>query len=76
MLRVGIIGIIYGLSLCSAAAGAENITSDTYFYGQSPPVYPCRMSTVCYYYVPPIDNQLELITNSGGQGVRILGCRL
>lgn len=26
----------------SAATGTNNVTSDTYFYGQSPPIYPTR----------------------------------
>lgn len=51
MLRICIIGILSGLSLCSsAAAAAENITSDTYFYGQSSPVYPSRTSTSATRY--------------------------
>ncbi|OOF99274.1 glycoside hydrolase family 3 protein [Aspergillus carbonarius ITEM 5010] len=35
----GLLGLLGGLSLCSAAP-TQNITSDAYFYGQSPPVYP------------------------------------
>jgi len=26
-----------------SGSGAQNITSDTYFYGDSPPVYPSRV---------------------------------
>lgn len=40
MVKTSIFGLL-GLSL--SAVAAENITSDTYFYGQSPPVYPSRM---------------------------------
>ncbi|OJJ87957.1 glycoside hydrolase family 3 protein, partial [Aspergillus glaucus CBS 516.65] len=44
MLQTSIIGILYALSLWSAT-NAENITSDSYFYGQSPPVYPSPEGT-------------------------------
>lgn len=49
MLQTSIIGILYALSLWSAT-NAENITSDSYFYGQSPPVYPSRA-----YYSPRLE---------------------
>lgn len=42
MVRTRVIGILCGLSLWSTA-GAKNITSDNYFYGQSHPAYPSRM---------------------------------
>lgn len=38
-----LIALLGGLSLCSAAPTEQNITSDTYFYGDSPPFYPSRM---------------------------------
>lgn len=31
----------------AAAASDKVITNDTYFYGQSPPVYPSRMLSPC-----------------------------
>jgi beta-glucosidase len=31
------------LLLSASVAAAANITDDSYFYGQSPPVYPSRM---------------------------------
>jgi len=34
--------IVFGL--CALGATAKVITSDSHFYGQSPPVYPSRMS--------------------------------
>lgn len=40
------LSILLSLSLVSVAH-AENITSDAYFYGQSPPVYPSRALLPC-----------------------------
>ncbi|KAG2420488.1 beta-glucosidase [Aspergillus terreus] len=37
---LGLVGLLAGVSVSSAAPSVQNITSDTYFYGQSPPVYP------------------------------------
>lgn len=31
-----------GLAAAAASASSDVITNDTYFYGQSPPVYPSR----------------------------------
>ena len=39
----GLTGLLAGVSLSYAAPTQENITSDAYFYGQSPAVYPSRM---------------------------------
>ncbi|RHZ62505.1 hypothetical protein CDV55_104438 [Aspergillus turcosus] len=36
----GFAGLLATASVCLAAPAEQNITSDTYFYGQSPPVYP------------------------------------
>lgn len=39
------------LSACGLANAERNITSDTYFYGDSPPVYPSRIVSTpfrCY----------------------------
>ncbi|BCR91138.1 beta-glucosidase [Aspergillus chevalieri] len=44
MVRSSITGLLGGLIL-SSAVGAENITSDTHFYGESPPVYPSPEAT-------------------------------
>ncbi|KAB8076562.1 glycosyl hydrolase family 3 N terminal domain-containing protein [Aspergillus leporis] len=41
----GLAGLLAGLSLCYAAPTLENITSDSYFFGQSPPVYPSPEGT-------------------------------
>jgi beta-glucosidase len=40
----GLAGLLATASVCLSAPTEQNITSDTYFYGQSPPVYPSRMS--------------------------------
>ncbi|RAH50363.1 beta-glucosidase [Aspergillus brunneoviolaceus CBS 621.78] len=40
-----LIALLGGLSLCSAAPTEQNITSDTYFYGDSPPFYPSPEGT-------------------------------
>ncbi|GAB1217488.1 hypothetical protein ATERTT37_006727 [Aspergillus terreus] len=37
---LGLVGLLAGVSVSSAAPSVQNITSDAYFYGQSPPVYP------------------------------------
>ncbi|KAL4898073.1 putative beta-glucosidase M [Aspergillus ambiguus] len=42
---LGLIGLLSGLSLSSAAPSTQNITSDAYFYGESPPVYPSPEGT-------------------------------
>ena len=39
----GLVSLLGVASLCQAAPAQSNITSDTYFYGHSPPVYPSRM---------------------------------
>ena len=44
--------------------GTGFITSDTYFYGQSPPVYPSRMVTLCPW---PYWNELWLTDKSCSQ---------
>ena len=49
MVKPSIFGLL-GLSL--SAVAAENITSDAYFYGQSPPVYPSRMWQYSLFPVP------------------------
>ncbi|GFF67325.1 probable beta-glucosidase M [Aspergillus lentulus] len=36
----GLAGLLAAASVCLSAPTEQNITSDTYFYGQSPPVYP------------------------------------
>ncbi|PYH96652.1 putative beta-glucosidase M [Aspergillus ellipticus CBS 707.79] len=40
----GLIGVLGGLALCGAAP-TQNITSEVYFYGDSPPVYPSPEGT-------------------------------
>ncbi|KAL5362002.1 putative beta-glucosidase M [Aspergillus floccosus] len=42
---LGLIGLLGGISVSSAAPSVQNITSDAYFYGQSPPVYPSPEGT-------------------------------
>lgn len=49
MVRSSITGLLGGLIL-SSAVGAENITSDTHFYGESPPVYPSRMYSALDFF--------------------------
>ena len=39
------------LAVCGLGHAEENITSDTYFYGQSEAVYPSRMSMHCLVWV-------------------------
>ncbi|RMZ42013.1 hypothetical protein AFCA_006858 [Aspergillus flavus] len=41
----GLTGLLAGVSLSCAAPTQENITSDAYFYGQSPAVYPSPEGT-------------------------------
>lgn len=43
-----------------AATGPSNITSDTYFYGQSPPVYPTRRLCLDYLNVSAAKSQTLL----------------
>lgn len=40
MVKPSIFGL---LGIWLSAVAAENITSDAFFYGKSPPVYPSRM---------------------------------
>lgn len=41
--------MLFGLAFGSIAAAEDVITSDSYFYGESPPVYPSRMSTLASF---------------------------
>ncbi|KAH2280412.1 hypothetical protein KXW96_004761 [Aspergillus fumigatus] len=41
----GLAGLLATASVCLSAPADQNITSDTYFYGQSPPVYPSPEGT-------------------------------
>lgn len=67
MVRSSITGLLGGL-LLSSAVGAENITSDAHFHGESPPVYPSRMNYFPYVLVIVTDKKY-----SGGHGNRTLG---
>ena len=46
-----LVGSIAVLHIDAAATGSQNISSDAFFYGLSPPVYPTRMS---YFHAPRI----------------------
>jgi hypothetical protein len=47
-------GLLLGLAFSNVAVAEDVITSDTYFYGDSPAVYPTRMLSFPYLrYLPP-----------------------
>jgi hypothetical protein len=58
------------LGLCALGATADVITSDSHFYGQSPPVYPSRMSPLTPQYPGP---KLVIINQSSSEHNRDWG---
>ncbi|PWY68396.1 putative beta-glucosidase M [Aspergillus heteromorphus CBS 117.55] len=55
-----VIALLGGLSLC-AAAPSQNITSDVYFYGNSPPVYPSPEGTGTGAWATAYEKAKELV---------------
>jgi hypothetical protein len=57
-----LLGFITILQVDAATTGSQNITSDAFFYGLSPPVYPTRKSTRFQAFRPMCDFALSYST--------------
>ncbi|KAF5862200.1 hypothetical protein ETB97_011905 [Aspergillus alliaceus] len=60
---VGLTGILACLSLSYAAPTQQNITSDSYFFGQSPPVYPSPEGTGSGSWAPAYEKARILVAS-------------
>jgi hypothetical protein len=61
------------LSLCEPSNAKSNITSDTYFYGQSEPVYPSRTSNYLYYkFVFTMSNSPQQMARGPVTGLKLI----
>ncbi len=60
----GLVGSIAALLVDAAATGSQNISSDAFFYGLSPPVYPTRKS--CLHAPRPLRPSLGAALTTDG----------